>query len=139
MPKVSMRTELEVPIQQVWDLIGSFNALPDWHPAVEHSELENGGQIRKLSLAGGGTIVEKLERVDDNEHLYTYSIIDSPLPVSEYTATIRVRQDDNDRDKTVVEWSSSFKADGAPENEAVKVIENIYQTGLDNLHRIFGG
>ncbi len=138
MAKVSMQTELDVPIQQVWDLIGSFNALPDWHPAVERSTLENGGQVRKLSLAGGGTIIERLERIDDNEHLYTYSIIDSPLPVSEYTATIRVRQDD-EGDKTVVEWSSSFTPSGAPENEAVKVIENIYQSGFDNLKRIFGG
>jgi len=137
MPKVSMQTELDVPAQQVWDLIGGFNALPDWHPAIEYSELENGGKVRKLSLAGGGTIVEKLEQIDDNEHVYTYSIIDSPLPVSDYTATIRVRQD-ADGNSTVVEWSSSFEASGAPENEAVKVIEDIYQAGFDNLKRIFG-
>lgn len=137
MPKVSMQTELDVPAQQVWDLIGGFNALPDWHPAIEHSELDNGGKVRKLSLAGGGTIVEKLEQIDDNEHVYTYSIIDSPLPVSDYTATIRVRRD-ADGNSTVVEWSSSFEASGAPENEAVKVIEDIYQAGFENLKRIFG-
>lgn len=137
MAKVSMQTELDVPVQQVWDLIGGFNALPDWHPAVENSELDNGGRIRKLSLAGGGTITERLERISDNEHAYTYSIINSPLPVSNYTATIRVLKDDTGKG-TVVEWSSSFKADGAPENEAVKIIRDIYQTGLDNLQRIFG-
>lgn len=137
MPKVSMQTELDVPAQQVWDLIGGFNALPDWHPAIEHSELENGGKVRKLSLAGGGTIVEKLEQIDDNERVYTYSIIDSPLPVSDYTATIRVRRD-ADGNSTVVEWSSSFEACGAPENEAVKAIEDIYQAGFENLKRIFG-
>jgi len=137
MPKVSMQTELDVPAQQVWDLIGGFNALPDWHPAIEHSELESGGTVRKLSLADGGTIVEKLEEVNDNERVYTYSIIDSPLPVNNYTASIRVRQD-GDGNTTIVEWSSSFEASGAPENEAVKVIEDIYQTGFENLKRIFG-
>ena len=137
MPKVNMQTELDVPAQQVWDLIGSFNALPDWHPAVESSELEKGGQIRKLRLAGGGTIVEKLETISDNERVYTYSIVDSPLPVSDYTASISVRQDD-DGDGTIVEWSSSFQAQGAPENEAVRAIEEIYEAGFDNLKRIFG-
>lgn len=137
MPKVDMQTELDVPAQQVWDLIGGFNALPDWHPAVESSELENGGRIRKLSLAGGGTIVEKLETISDNERVYTYSIVDSPLPVSDYTASISVRKDDNGNG-TIVEWSSSFQAQGAPENEAVRAIEEIYQAGLDNLKRIFG-
>ncbi len=137
MPKVNMQTELDVPAQQVWDLIGGFNALPDWHPAVERSELESGGQVRKLSLAGGGTIVEKLETIDDGDRVYTYSIIDSPLPVSDYTSTIRVRQDSNG-DSTIVEWSSSFEASGVPENEAVQVIEDIYQAGFENLKRIFG-
>lgn len=137
MAKVSMQTELNVPAQQVWDLIGGFNALPDWHPAVENSELENGGRIRKLSLAGGGTIVEKLERIDDHEHQYTYSIVDSPLPVSNYTATIRVRQDESGKG-AVVEWSSSFDAEGAPENDAIRAIEGIYEAGFENLKRIFG-
>ena len=137
MPKVSMQTELDVPAQQVWDLIGGFNALPDWHPAIEHSELEDGGMIRKLSLAGGGTIIEKLEQINDNERVYTYSIVDSPLPVSNYTATIRVRQDEAGKN-TVVEWSSSFEASGATENEAVRTIEDIYRTGFENLQKIFG-
>jgi hypothetical protein len=137
MAKVSMQTELNVPVQQVWDLIGGFNALPDWHPAVEKSELEEGGQIRRLSLVGGGEIIEKLEQVNDNEHLYTYSIINSPLPVADYTASIRVRADDSG-EKTVVEWWSSFSPDGAPEDSAVKVIQDIYQAGFDNLQQIFG-
>lgn len=137
MAKVSMQTELDVSAQQVWDLVGRFNALPDWHPAIEHSELDNGGQVRKLSLVGGGTIVEQLEQVSDNEHLYTYSILDSPLPVSNYTASIRVRQDASGN-STIVEWSSSFQPAGASENEAVKIIEDIYQAGFDNLKRIFG-
>jgi hypothetical protein len=137
MAKVSMQTELNIPVQQVWDLIGGFNALPDWHPAVEKSELEKGGTVRKLSLAGGGTIVEKLEKIDDYEHLYTYSIIDSPLPVANYTATIRVRQSDDGK-KTIVEWSSTFNPAGAPESEAVNIIQDIYRAGFENLKKIFG-
>jgi hypothetical protein len=137
MAKVSMQTELNVPVQQVWDLIGSFNALPDWHPAVDKSELEDGGQIRRLSLVGGGEIIEKLEQVNDNEHLYSYSIIDSPLPVANYTASIRVKADPSG-EKTIVEWWSSFNPDGTSEDNAVQVIENIYQAGFDNLRQIFG-
>lgn len=136
MPKVDMQTELDVSAQQVWDLIGGFNALPDWHPAVASSELENGGRIRKLNLVSGGMIVEKLEKISDNERIYTYSIVDSPLPVSDYTASISVRKD-NSGDGTIVEWSSSFRAQGAPENAAIRVIEAMYEAGFDNLKRIF--
>ena len=132
-----MKTNINVAADEVWKLIGGFNTLPDWHPAIKKSELEEEGSMRRLSLTGGGTIVEKLEQLDDSERVYTYSIIDSPLPVSNYTATIRVKEDGEG--KTTVEWSSEFEAEGAAENEAMDVIAGIYQVGFDNLKKIFGG
>lgn len=136
MAKISMSTDLNASADQVWKMIGGFNALPDWHPAVEKSELTQEGQTRTLSLAGGGTIVEKLEKVDDGARTYTYSIVDSPLPVSNYTATIKVS---GEGDNSTIEWSSEFSADGASDTDAMKAIEGIYQAGFDNLRKMFGG
>lgn len=136
MARVSLQTELDVPAQQVWDVVGRFNALPDWHPAVEHSELENGGRVRRLRLLGGGTIVEQLDEMNDSDRVYSYSIVNSPLPVWDYRATIRVRPRPGGQG-TVVEWTGSFEAEGAAEREAIAAIEDIYQAGLDNLQRIF--
>jgi carbon monoxide dehydrogenase subunit G len=140
MTKVSMTTELKVPADMVWKVIGGFNALPDWHPAVEKSEQqgEGVGATRKLRLVGGGTIIERLESVDDKEKVYSYSIVDSPLPVANYTATVRVR-DDGSGKATVVEWSGEFKPAGVPEADAMKTIQGIYQAGLDNLRKMMGG
>ena len=90
MTKVSMSTDLNVSADKVWKLIGGFNALPDWHPAVEKSELEEEGQQRRLSLVGGGTIIERLENVDENSRTYSYTIADSPLPLTNYKSTIKV-------------------------------------------------
>ena len=135
MAKVNMTVDLDAAPDEVWKLIGGFNALPDWHPAVEKSELEEEGQMRTLSLAGGGTITEKLIKKSDQERLYSYSIENSPLPVSNYTSTIRVRDEGG---KTQVEWSSEFNPMGVPENDAVDVIRGIYQAGFDNLNKIFG-
>jgi hypothetical protein len=55
--------------------------------------MDEEGSMRRLSLVGGGTIVEKLVKLDDKERVYSYSIIDSPLPVKNYEATIRVKDD----------------------------------------------
>ncbi len=134
MAKVTMQADFKVAPQKVWDLIGGFNALPDWHPAVEKSVLEKEGMVRRLSLAGGGTVVEKLERVDDNERVYSYSIIDSPLPVADYIATIRVK--DDGQGNSIVEWSSEFVPKGAPEGDAIEAIQGIYQAGFDNLKKM---
>lgn len=135
MAKISMSTQLGVSADEAWKMIGGFNALPDWHPAVEASELTEEGQTRTLSLVGGGQIVEKLEKVDDAARTYTYSIVNSPLPVANYTATITVRDGD---DGCVVDWSGEFDALGGT-NEASDVVSGIYQAGLDNLKKMFGG
>lgn len=136
MPKVSMTQDLNVSADQLWQMIGQFNALPDWHPAVEKSELNKEGQTRTLSLAGGGEIVERLESADDDSKTYTYSIVDSPLPVKNYVSTIKVS---GSGDNATVEWSSEFDAAGMPDNDAMKAIEGVYQAGLDNLKKMFGG
>ena len=138
MAKVSMSTNLDVSADQLWQFIGHFNALPDWHPAVEKSELQEEGQVRKLTLAGGGTIVERLERIDDKERVYSYSIEDSPLPVANYKSTIRVREDEGGK-RAVVEWSGEFTPTGASEQDAIKVMQDIYKAGLENLKKMYGG
>jgi len=129
--------DLPVPAQMVWNVIGNFNALPDWHPAVEGSEQteEDGATIRRLTLVGGGAIIEKLEKVDDKERLYTYSILESPLPVANYTATIRVREK---KGGCSVEWASEFEPSGASENEVTKAIRGIYEAGFGQLKTMFG-
>ncbi len=135
-----MSIEINVSADEVWKLIGELNAVPDWHPAVSesHTEGKGKGSVRRLSLAGGGTIIERLERIDDDERLYSYSIVDSPLPVSDYSATIGVR-DKGDGTARVVEWSSEFRPSGASESEASKVIQGIYDAGFEILKKIFGG
>ena len=102
---------------------------------MERSELEDGGTIRRLHLVGGGELVEKLEASEDGKS-YTYSIIEGPLPVKNYTSTLRITR--NDKGETEVEWSSNFDPVGSPQ-EAAEVMQGIYQAGLDNLKKMFGG
>ncbi len=140
MAKVSMKVNLGVPADQVWELIGSFNALPDWHPAVEKSEIEGEGHgsVRTLHLAGGGTIRERLEQIDEEGKVYSYSILSSPLPVMNYTSTLRLHEEE-DGSGCAVEWESDFQPAGMPETDAVEVIRGVYQAGFDNLKKMFGG
>ena len=138
MTKVSVTTRVAIAPEKVWDLIGQFNSLPDWHPGVEKSELEQGGTVRRLTLVGGGTIVERLERIDDNEQIYRYSILESPLPIMNYVAEVHVKPDEEGSGCTV-EWSSEFDPKGAPAKDVMDLIQGFYQAGFDNLKKLFGG
>lgn len=139
MSTVSMSSKINVSAKQLWDMIGGFHAISDWHPAIEKCVIEEDGNatLRRLSLVGGGEIVERLEQSDDDQRSYSYSIISSPLPVKNYRSTIRVLEGEDG--KAVVEWSSNFDSGDASETEAAKIVEGIYSAGLDNLKKMFGG
>lgn len=139
MTKVRMETKLNTPADTLWKTIGGFNALPNWHPGVAKSEAtgEGKGSTRTLSLAGGGSLVERLEESSATDKLYRYSILSGPLPVADYVAEIHVK--DNGDGTSTLEWSSEFKPKAAPENDAVKAIQGVYQAGFDNLKKMFGG
>lgn len=136
MTTVALQSTLPFPPDRIWALIGQFNALPAWHPGVEDSSLEAGGRVRRLRLAGGGEIVERLETLDESARLYRYSIVSGPLPVTNFSATLRVIDDGNGN--ATVEWSGEFDAAGVPEADAAKAVQGIYQAGLDSLRKMYG-
>jgi len=139
MARVNMSSAYPVSPEAIWKIIGGFNSLPNWHPAVTKCDIETEGNItlRRLHLIGGATILEKLEKSEDDGQSYSYSIVESPFPVTNCSATITVKESESGG--SVIEWSSEFEAEGVPENEATKALEGMYQAGLDNLSKMFGG
>ncbi len=89
----SVKASSAASADAVWAKIGDFCGIGNWHPAIEKCALSADGKMRTLSLKGGGTIVEKLEKRDDAAHSYSYSIVESPLPVANYMSTISVAKD----------------------------------------------
>jgi mxaD protein len=133
-----MSTPVAMNADALWQSIGSFAAIGQWHPMMERvdSEGETKGSLRTLRLIGGAKLVERLEEVSPTERLYRYSIVESPLPISDYFAEIRVK--DNGDGTSTVEWSSDFKVNTSSERDVVKTVQEVYQAGLDNLSKLYG-
>lgn len=130
--ELSMR--LNAKAEDVWAMIGNFGDL-NWHPAVANTVVEGEGldAVRTLTLVDGAVFVETLDEVGDTS--YSYSIKSSPLPVQNYSATIKVV---DDGDGMVVEWSSDFEPKaGATSEEAQAVISGIYKAGFDAIQEAF--
>lgn len=137
MVDVTVNANVPAAVQQVWEAIGEFGRLADWHPAVASSETEEDGKTRRLTLADGSEIVEELVEKDDGGHSYTYTIQQpGPLPVQNYKATIKV--EDDGQGNSNVTWSGHFEPTADPE-DARRAVENVYQSGLDNLKKMMGG
>lgn len=132
MAKVSRSVTLNGSLADVWGLIGNFQGLGDWHPAVESVTKEDvgGTEHRRIALKGGGEILEMLHGSGDGH--YSYTIVESPLPVSGYLSMISAAEKDG---KTVVTWGSTFEptADGAED-----AVAGIYEAGFGALTERFG-
>ena len=133
MAQLTRSVTLNAAPGDVWAAIGGFQSLADWHPAVETSVRDDIGGVehRRLGLAGGGEILEKNLGADAMS--YGYEIIESPLPVVEYKATISVA--DAGGGRAVVVWASTYQgtAEGADD-----IVAGIYTAGLDVLAAKFG-
>ena len=132
------------PAARVWERIRDFNGLPSWHPVVAESRIEGGGPsdqvgcVRAFRLKDGGFIRERLLGLSDYDFSLTYSILESPMGVENYVATLKLTPV-TDGDRTFAEWSADFEC--APEREAELVAlvgGDVFQGGFDALKRTFG-
>lgn len=148
--KVAEVCEINAPAETVWKKVNNFGDLGAWHPAIKTTEIISGennkvGAVRLLTLQDGATLKETLLSYDEKKTQYGYNIIESPLPVSEYTSTVSVGKDRKGVSK--VTWSGHFKrkdtsdqpAAGQDDTTATKTMSIVYRSGLDNLKSILEG
>ena len=121
----------------VWKLVGNFNALDVWHPAIAKSEL-NGvgtktGTRRLLTLADTKeTIIEQLTSYTPAKTAYSYTIVKSSFPVRNYAATISLTA--TAEGKTVMKWESTFDVpEGTESSYSTQFIERVYDSGMAKL------
>jgi len=143
MAKVYASIVVPANASAVWDVIRDFNALPKWTPFVAESRIEQNaasdriGCIRNFRLKNGGRVRERLLALSDYEMSCTYTILESPMGVENYLATLRLIPV-TESDHTFAEWSAEF--DAAPEREDILVEDvgrNVFAAGLSALKSRF--
>ncbi len=144
MAQVYASSVIAAPAARIWETIRDFNGLPNWHPAIVESRIEGGapadqvGCVRAFRLKDGGFIRERLLALSDYDLSCTYSILESPMGVENYVATLKLTPI-TDGDRSFAEWSAEF--DCAPEREAELVAligGGVFQGGFDALKSRFG-
>jgi len=130
---VTESTTVNAPASEVWALVGEFNDLERWHPAVTMSKQL--ADQRYLTLADGAEIVEQETARDNAAMSYSYRILSGPLPVEDYQATINVSS--ISANESTVTWRSTFEANGVSGDQAEDVIRGVYKAGLQHLNRMY--
>jgi len=141
MARAYVSTVIDAPVARVWEKVRDFNALPRWLPLVRESRIENGepsdrvGCVRDFRLQNGDRLREQLLGLSDYDYFCTYSILESPMPLTNYLATLRLTPI-TDGDRCFAEWTAEF--DCAPEaaDELVTNIgQNVFLAGFLALKR----
>ncbi len=145
MVRVYVSSVIDAGADSVWARVRDFNGLPQWHPGIADSRIENSeaadkiGCVRHFHTRDGGTIRERLLALSDYEYSCTYAILDSPMGVENYVATLKLTPV-TDGSRTFAEWSAEFDCD---DERAAALSEQIgggvFQGGFDALKRHFGG
>lgn len=121
MAHVYVSAVIGAPIERVWAIARNFNGHAAWHPFITKSHIEYRlapdavGCVRNFVLGNGGHLRERLLALSDVDHSFTYCILESPMPISDYHATFRLTSI-TEGGGTFVEWQARFNV--APEDEA---------------------
>src|SRR5882757_4132485 len=149
--KVVKSVNIAAPVDKVWNAVKDFDSLNKWHPGFASDEIQKGennkvGAVRKLTVKDGPSFTEELLAFDDAKHTYKYRIIESPLPLRDYVSHITVTPGPT-KGHSHVTWSGTFKRkstsetppDAENDDVAIKLITGVYEGGLANLKKMFGG
>lgn len=139
MTRINVSGVIPAPIGRVWEIVRDYNGLPRWLAGIAASEIEGGqpadriGAVRRLRLDEGQTLREKLLALDDLKHRVSYSMIETPLPIANYVAHVRLRPVTL-TDQTFMELSSEFDVVRGPEEDMVTLLrDTVYTASFGKL------
>ncbi|BCM17454.1 SRPBCC family protein [Mesorhizobium sp. J8] len=144
MVEVRQSTIINAPIEEVWAILRDFNGHDRWHPAIASSEIDGGepadavGAVRHFRLADGGELREQLLALSDKDRRLSYCLLEAPLPLMGYVASIRLKPV-TDGNATFWEWRSEFHPPAHRRDELVKLVaEDIYRAGFAAIRNLLG-
>ncbi len=145
MARAYVSSVIDAAADKVWERVRDFNALPRWHPRIRDSRIEEAlpsdkvGCIRNFHLQNGDNLREQLLGLSDYDMFCTYTILESPMPLTDYIATLRLTPI-TDGERCFIEWSAEFECTPDDEPDLVSGIgADVFQGGFDALKRHFGG
>jgi hypothetical protein len=138
MATFSITRSFDDAAEAVWKTISDFGGIGRFFP-VAKCELKGSGvgAVRTITTNEGAVLVERLESSDARARTLSYSITESPLPFTNYLATMRLRELGPKRCELA--WSASYEPKGATEQDVNAILNGVFSTGCDGIAKLHGG
>lgn len=145
MIRVYVSSVIDAPAGNVWSVVRDFNGLPHWTPFVAHSRIEGNqpsdqvGCVRNFELHDGGTIREQLLCLSDYDYTCVYSILESPMGVDNYIATLKLTPV-TDGACCFAEWTAEFDCPpGREEALREQIGKGVFLAAFQSLKQVVRG
>ncbi|MBL4836617.1 MAG: SRPBCC family protein [Kordiimonadaceae bacterium] len=139
MIRIYTSTIIDASVQDVWATIRDFNELPKWHALINRSEIVEGlpsdkiGCVRTLYLETGQQVQEQLVSMSDQDHSFSYTMLDAPLGMYNYISTAKLRPV-TDGNACFMEWTAEFTTKAGEEDEKRDMVANgVFKGGFDGV------
>ncbi len=142
MPRVVRSTIIDAPVDRLWAVLRDFNGHDQYHPIVAASAIERGqsadriGCVRRFTLQDGSELREQLLALSDLEMTCSYCLLDTPIPLFNYVAHIRLLPV-TDGNRSFWHWESRFTTPPGREAELTEKVGNdVYTAGMEAVRRL---
>jgi len=137
--KVNRSTVIDRSSEEVWSVLRDFNGHDKWHPAIRSSQIERNRDsdrincVRKFRLQDGSELREQLLALSDAEQSFSYCLLDTPIPLFNYVAHVRLFPV-TDTNATFWVWESRFNTLTDEESRLRQLVETeIYDAGFNAI------
>lgn len=142
MPHVVRSTIINTPVDRLWSVLRDFNGHDKWHPIVAWSEIERAnpsdrvGCVRRFQLRDGSELREQLLTLSDLEMTFSYCLLDTPIPLFNYVAHVRLLPV-TDGNRSFWHWESRFTTPPGREAELARIVgDEVYTNGIEAVRRL---
>lgn len=106
--KIDESVTIAASPSEVWEVIGQFENIANWHPQVINTALTDDG-YRRLRLENGEQLTESLDYRDEQTYAISYRLMEenfAAIPVSFYTITLQAEPTGDNQ--SLLTWSGRF-------------------------------
>ena len=126
----------------IWKTLRDFSTIAQWHPAVQDCVIEGGGvadrvgAVRAIHLRDGTPLRERVTALSDKDMSYSYSVIESPLPLAYHSSTVSLQGVEGGT-KTLATWYVEFQLNqGDPEQMASAIRSGVILPGFQGIAKL---
>jgi hypothetical protein len=138
MPRITETATIPRDPETLWNEIGRFGSVGEWHPMLDSVETYGAGTdvIRIAHAKGGGEQIERLQSLDASRRVYRYTMERTSMPVCDYTGEFRIEPADAAASR--ITWSACFGLTPEGDGRAVEAVRRFLHAGTESLKSRYG-